>query len=119
MDGPPKKKTSRPMTGPSLALVCLPKTPDALRRFRSRSSFFLFHGDRNVRIGRQPYLIALDASHQSFIDVVVMALVRALPAIPLCQLDASTIHEVDSPDMDAISTDYFHMLFDFHRSLVD
>src|SRR5665213_1075929 len=47
---------------------------------------------------------------------MVMAFVLALTAISLGQFDPLTLNLIDSPDMNAIGADHFHMFFDFGHS---
>jgi hypothetical protein len=42
----------------------------------------------------------------------VMALVASFATVLFSQLDAVAFHLVDSPDVDPIGPDYFHVLFD-------
>jgi hypothetical protein len=75
-------------------------------------SGFLLHRDRNICICRKPNLVALDVGDETAVDEVVMALVLALPAVGLRQLDAFALDAIDGADMGAVRTDDFHMLFD-------
>src|ERR1017187_1791193 len=49
---------------------------------------------------------------------MMMALVLALTAIRLGQLNPVAFDLIDSSDVDTIGADYFHMLFDFGHSNV-
>jgi len=80
--------------------------------------FFLFEGHRDVGVGGQADLVALDTRDQAGRDEVVVPGMRALPLgdvgtrILLGQLDAVALDLVDGADMDAVGADDFHMFLD-------
>jgi hypothetical protein len=43
---------------------------------------------------------------------MVVTSVNALPTVRLCKFYAVVLDTIDSPDMDAVRTDDFHVLFD-------
>jgi hypothetical protein len=43
---------------------------------------------------------------------MVMTFVAALPTVRLCKFYAVVLDTIDSPDMDAVRPDEFHVLFD-------
>src|SRR5438067_5529226 len=49
---------------------------------------FLFHRHGHIRLGREPHLVALDIGDEPLVDEVMVALVAALAAVLLGQLDA-------------------------------
>ena len=75
-----------------------------IRRFLERH--------RDIGIGAEPHLIALDIGHQAERDVMMMPLMAPLTAVLLGQLDAVARHMVDGADMHAIGADDFHMFLD-------
>jgi hypothetical protein len=82
------------------------------------SLLFLLKLNRDVGVGAQPHRIALDAGDQALRDVMVVPGMAALPfldigaGVRLGQLDAVAFDMVDGADMDAVGTDYVHMLLD-------
>src|SRR6516165_5988155 len=75
-----------------------------------RALLFLLHHHRNSRVGGEADLVAFDVCDESLVDVVVMALVAALAAVLLGQLDAVAFDAVDGADVNAVGPDHFHML---------
>jgi hypothetical protein len=87
------------------------QVPDRPDGTRIRSLFF-FHRDRNRPDGRETDSISFDLSDEAAINEVVMALVASFATVFFSQLDAVAFYLVDSPDVDPIGPDYFHVLFD-------
>jgi hypothetical protein len=77
----------------------------------SRLSFF-FHSDSDRSVRRQTNLPAFDLSDETEINEMVMAFVRSFTAIGFSQPDLAVLDPVDCPDMYAVSSNHFHMLFD-------
>src|SRR5689334_20328555 len=76
-------------------------------------SALLLHRDRHVTIRGQTDLVALDVSDHAAVDEMMVALVASLAAVLLRQLDAFAFNTVDGPDMGAVRSNDFHVLFDF------
>jgi hypothetical protein len=76
---------------------------------------FFLERHRDIGIGAQPHLIALDIGDEADRDVMVMPGMAALSTfdlgarILLGQLDPVAIDMVDGADMDAVGADHFHM----------
>jgi hypothetical protein len=47
-----------------------------------RPDFFLFQGDDNICVGDETDLVALNASHEADLGVVVMPVYRQVPSPP-------------------------------------
>ena len=73
---------------------------------------FLFEGDGDIAVRRKPDLVAFDIGDEAERDEVVVALMRALAAVRLGQLDAVALDVIDSADMHAVGSDDFHMFLD-------
>jgi hypothetical protein len=77
-----------------------------------------FHRHRDICVRGKSDLVAFDTGNEAFIDEVVMPLVGTLSTVLLRQLDATTFDLVDGADMNAVSANDFHMLFDIHLTLL-
>src|SRR6202041_3907301 len=76
-----------------------------------------FQGDGDRPDGGEPHLVAFNVGHQAAVNIMVMALVRALTAVLLGQLDPVALDLVDGADVNAVGTDNFHVLFDVSHCL--
>src|ERR1043166_2317807 len=74
------------------------RASSGLARWRSG---LLLHRDRDVAVGGEADLVALHAGDEAQVDVVMVALVAALPAVLAGQLDALALDAVDGADMEA------------------
>ena len=76
----------------------------------SEDAYLLFfEGDGDVGVGGEADLAAFDAGDEGVGDIMMMALVAALPAIGLGELDPVALDAVNGADMDAIGADHFGM----------
>jgi hypothetical protein len=66
--------------------------------------FFLFHRDGDGTSRGQAYLVVLDARDQAAVDMVVVTLVGAFPAVLLGQLDPVALELIYGADVDASAT---------------
>ena len=73
---------------------------------------FFLELDGDVAIGGKPHLVALDRRDQAERDIMMVALVRALAAVGLGQLDPVAFDPVDGADMDSVGADHFHIFSD-------
>src|ERR1700736_2964563 len=78
------------------------------------SGSFLFEGNRDGRVRRQPDLLAFDLCDQPQIDEMMMAFVTSFAAIGLGELDPATFNAIDGSDVNAVRADYFHVLLYGH-----
>jgi hypothetical protein len=83
----------------------------------SERSLFFFHRNRNIRICREPHFVALHSGNQSFVDEVVMALVRAFAAVFFGKFDAAAFYLVDGTHVNAVRADDFHVFFDIGHKI--
>jgi hypothetical protein len=74
----------------------------------------LLHRHGNISVCGEPDFIAFDAGNKTFVDEMMMALVGALTAVLLRQLDPTAFDFVDCTNVYPVGTDDFHVLFDIH-----
>jgi hypothetical protein len=73
---------------------------------------FFLERDRNVRVRGQSNFVTLDLGNESCRYIMMVALVRALPAVGLDQLDAVFLDAVHGADVNTIRSNHFHVCFD-------
>jgi hypothetical protein len=92
-------------------------SPD-LHRFdglETASGLLFFHRDSDGTDRGQANFLTFNVSHQAQVDEMMVSLVPAFTAVGFSQFDPTIFNSIDGSKMNAVSADYFHMLFDLAR----
>jgi hypothetical protein len=71
-----------------------------------------FEGDCDRCVCRKANLLSFDIGDQAQGDEVMMAFVPTFATVRLGELDLAVLNAINGPDMNAVGSDHFHVLFD-------